>query len=237
MGRLGIAAGTTLLGADPPLGATRREIATPFGQVGLIEAGNHVLLQRHGLDAYVAPHAIDHRANVSALAALGVDRVLAVGSVGSLRPEIEVGSLLAPDDFVALGIGVSTSDGAAGHRVPGFDPEWRRAVIDAWRSAADGELRDGGVYWNSPGPRFETPAEVRLIREHADVVGMTLALECAVAGELGLAYAAVCSVDNLANGVGPAALTLEEFETGHRKSRERVRDALAAAVPVLASEE
>ena len=237
MGRLGIAAGTTLLGADPPPGATRRDIATPFGQAALYDVGDHVLLQRHGLDSYVAPHAIDHRANLAALAALGVDRVLAVGSVGSLRPEIEVGSFVAPDDFVALGIGVSTSDGAAGHRVPGFDPEWRRAVIASWRSSTGDELRDGGTYWNSPGPRFETPAEIGLIRERADVVGMTLALECSIAGELGLAYAAICAVDNLANGVGTATLTLDEFEAGHSRSRERVRDALAGVVPALASAE
>ena len=234
MGRLGIAAGTSLLAAEPPRGATRRDMATPYGQVALYEAGNHVLLQRHGLDAYVAPHAIDHRANLSALVALGVDRVLAVGSVGALRPEIEIGSFVAIDDFIALGPSVTTSDGAAGHRVPGFDPGWRRAVIEAWRAATDGEVSDGGTYWQSPGPRFETPAEISLIRQHADVVGMTLAAECTIAGELGLAYAAVCAVDNLANGVGPAALTLGEFEEGHRRSRERVRDALAEAIPALA---
>jgi 5'-methylthioadenosine phosphorylase len=233
MGRLGIAAGSSLLDAEPPLGATRRETATPHGQVALYEAGDHVLLQRHGIDRYVAPHAIDHRANMAALAALGVDRVLAVASVGALRPEIEVGSFVAVDDFIALGVTASTGTGAVGHRVPGFDPAWRRAVVEAWRASTDGEVGDGGTYWHSPGPRFETPAEIALIRGHADVVGMTLALECSIARELGLAYAAVCAVDNLANGVGPAALTLDELESGRRTSRERVREALVGAVPAL----
>src|SRR5688500_8237436 len=104
MGRLGIAAGSSLLDAEPPRGATRREIATPYGQVALYEAGDHVLLQRHGLDRYVAPHAIDHRANMAALAALGVDRVLAVASVGAVRAEIEVGSFVVVDDYIALGV-------------------------------------------------------------------------------------------------------------------------------------
>ena len=234
MGRLGIAAGSSLLDAEPPRGATRREIATPFGQVALYEAGNHVLLQRHSLDRYVAPHAIDHRANMAALATLGVDRVLAVGSVGALRPELEVGSFLAVEDFIALGVTASTGSGAVGHRVPGLDPRWRREAVEAWRASTDGEVSEGGTYWHSRGPRFETPSEIALIREHADVVGMTLALECAIARELDLAYAAVCAVDNLANGVGPAALTLDEFEGGRRTSRERVREALAGAVPALA---
>ena len=74
-------------------------------------------------------------------------------------------------------------------------------MIEAW--AAGGEApRDGGVYWQAIGPRFETPAEIRLIAAHADVVGMTIASECIVAGELGLDYAALCMVDNLANGLG-----------------------------------
>src|SRR5688572_26182147 len=93
MGRLGIAAGSSLLGAEPPREAVRRDVATPFGQVALHDACDRVLLQRQGLDCYVAPHAIDHRANLGALAALGVDRVLAISSVGSLSTldELEQG--------------------------------------------------------------------------------------------------------------------------------------------------
>ena len=59
-----------------------------------------------------------------------------------------------------------------------------------------------GVYWQARGPRLETPAEIRLVAAHADVVGMTVATECVIAGELGLRYAELCVVDNLANGVG-----------------------------------
>ena len=135
MGRLGIAAGSSLLDAEPPQGSNRREIATPYGQVALYEAGDHVLLQRHGIDRYVAPHAIDHRANMAALAALGVDRVLAVASVGALRPEIEVGSFVAVDDFIALGVTASTGAGAVGHRVPGFDPDVAARGVEAWRAS------------------------------------------------------------------------------------------------------
>ena len=78
-------------------------------------------------------------------------------------------------------------------------------MLDAWAGGRRGALRDGGVYWQTIGPRFETPAEIRLIAAHADLVGMTIASECIVAGELGLAYAAVCVVDNLANGIGARA--------------------------------
>ena len=74
-------------------------------------------------------------------------------------------------------------------------------MVEAW-GAEDGEKAgDGGVYWQTIGPRFETPAEIRMIAPHADLVGMTIASECVIAGELGLEYAAICVVDNLANGL------------------------------------
>ena len=64
-------------------------------------------------------------------------------------------------------------------------------MLEAWGTATDATIRDQGLYWQSPGPRFETPAEVRLIANHADVVGMTMGSECVAACQLGLAYAAV----------------------------------------------
>ena len=99
-------------------------------------------------------------------------------------------------------------------------PTRRRASTRSWRERSDrrlgrgrpGSRVDGGVYWQAIGPRFETPAEIRLIAAHADVVGMTVASECVVAGELGLDYAALCVVDNLANGLGEAALSAEAME-------------------------
>ena len=95
------------------------------------------------------------------------------------------------------------------------------------------ELRDGGVYWQTFGPRFETPAEIRFIAQFADVVGMTVASECVLAGELGVAYAAVCVVDNLANGLGHHALTLDEFEAGKAANRTAVLASLDALIPEL----
>ena len=213
--------------ADPPLrarreqgppllasGATRSPRRSRWAAGSASRAASYV----DGLDAvtpmrdappprrgpYVLPHRIDHAANMRALADAGCDRVLALGSVGGLRPELGVGDVPLPGRLhrpPRRRVRVRATGARTGS--PGSTPEWR-----AQRRRGVGQQRrawscvDGGVYWQAIGPRFETPAEIRLIAAHADVVGMTIASECVVAGELGLRYAAVCIVDNLANGVG-----------------------------------
>ena len=179
------------------------------------------------------PHRIDHAANLRSLQAAGCDRVLAVCSAGSLKEEIAVGSLVCPDDFIALQLGITTFDDARGHLPPGFDQEWRGGSWPPPGRAAP-PLEDGGVYWQTIGPRFETPAEIRLIAAHADLVGMTMASECIVAGELGLSYAAICVVDNLANGIGDEPLDLEELEADRAENAARLAGALEALLPELA---
>lgn len=235
MAPLALIGGHSILGAEPGAGFERGRVETDAGPVEVFRRGEVVLMQRHGLDGYRAAHRIDHRRNLLALDALGCERALAVGSVGGLRAELGVGTFLCPDDFIALQLGISLSDGHAGERVPGFDPEWRARVLAAWARAAEPALKDGGVYWQAIGPRFETPAEIRLIAAHADVIGMTLASECILAGELGIAYAAVCVVDNLANGIAGEELSVDDFEAGKAANRARLIAAIDAVTPELAA--
>jgi 5'-methylthioinosine phosphorylase len=193
-----------------------------------------VAIQRHGSGAsYVLPHRIDHRANMRALKEAGCHRVLAIGSVGSLRPELAPGSLVVPDDFIALGLPPTTSlEGPGAHLMAGLDPGLRERIVDVLAGGGI-EACDGGVYWQTAGPRFETPAEVRLIASHAEVVGMTVGAECAAACELGLAYAALCSVDNLANGVAGEEVSLETVDANRAAGRELLASALTTLLPSL----
>jgi 5'-methylthioadenosine phosphorylase len=234
MARLALIGGHSILGADPADGFERRVVATPLGDVGLHERGDLVLLQRHGLDRYTTAAKLDHARNLAALAELGCERILAIGSVGALRRELPVGTFVCPDDFIALHLGLSLSDGHEGERVPGFDQAWRDAVIAVWGRVAEPDLRVGGTYWQAIGPRFETPAEIRMIAPHAHVIGMTIASECIIAGELGIPYAAVCVVDNLANGIAKTPLSVAEFEAGKALNRERLLAATEAVCGELA---
>ena|SRR6185295_9809488 len=192
-----------------------------------------VYLQRHGTDRYLLPHKIDHVANMRSLAEAGCDRVLALGSVGGLQPDLGPGTFVCPADFIALGAGPAAFDDERAHRVPAFDPGWRRSVVDAWRDRVGLDLVDGGVYWQARGPRLETQAEIRLMASHAQMVGMTIGSECIAACDAGLAYAAICVVENLANGVGKRELTMEELLAGRAANREAVAQALERLVPGL----
>ncbi len=236
MGRLAVVGGHGILGTSFAADASRVEIDTYYGPVALLDATDWVVIQRHGLDEFVAAPYINHRAHLRALADLGCDRILGLASVGSLRRDLPVGTFVAPDDFVALHHGISFSRGDAAHQSPGFDSVWRRGVVEHWAERTDVPLRDGGVYWQTIGPRFETQAEIRLIAGFADLVGMTIATECVLARELGLAYASICVVDNLANGIGAAPLTMEEFRAGAAANRARLVTALDAVLPALSKE-
>jgi 5'-methylthioadenosine phosphorylase len=200
-----------------------------------VPAGEWVYLQRHGDDDYVQPRWIRHEVNMQRLAEAGCDRVLGIGSVGGLREELGPGTFVCPDDFIALaGPSPTARDGIDAHAVHAFDPAWRERVVAAWRELAAVPIVDGGIYRQTVGPRLETPAEVRLLAEHGDVVGMTIASECVAASELGMAYAAVCVVDNHANGVGGRELTIAEYEAGRARNRETLSAALEAVLPELA---
>jgi len=221
MGRLAVILGSNALG---PGGG---DIATAAAEHGA------AVVQRHGSpDAYVLPHRIDHAANLRPLVEQGCDRVLAIASVGSLRTDLPVGTLVCPDDFIALHVDASIFEDTRAHSAPSFSTRWRGELMAAWAEGGEPPV-DGGVYWQTIGPRFETPAEIRLIAPHADVVGMTIASECVIAGELGLEYAAICMVDNLANGLAERELSVAEMEADRLSNSTRLRDGLAAALPRL----
>ena len=221
MGRLAVILGSNALG--------------PGGDEVIAAASQHgaAMVLRHGTaDDFVLPHEIDHAANLRPLVDQGCDRVLAVASVGSLRTELPVGTLVCPDDFIALQIGASIFDDPRGHTAPAFAKRWRGELLDAWGAGGAAPV-DGGVYWQTIGPRFETPAEIRMIAPHADLVGMTIASECVIATELGLEYAALCMVDNLANGLADGELSVAEMEADRLINGAKLRDGIAAMLPLL----
>ncbi|MDZ7732258.1 MAG: hypothetical protein U5R31_03350 [Acidimicrobiia bacterium] len=78
----------------------------------------------------------------------------------------------APTDFLGpRRCAAVVPRGAEGHSAPGFDTAWRDRLVATWRDRVASPLVDGGVYAETSGPAFETPAEVRLLAAHADLAG------------------------------------------------------------------
>lgn len=225
--RLAVVVGSSLEPDDLGAGEWVEGPVAAGPPVPLLDLGSALVLFRHrSTDGPATPaHLVDHHRHVRALCAAGAGRVLGLASVGSLRADWAVGTVVCPDDFLAPWVAPSFHVDTAGHSVPGFHAGLRRAVLGAWPQKVMA-LVDGGTYAQTSGPRFETPAEVRMLATFADVVGMTLVGECVLAREAGLAYAGVCMVDNLANGLDDAPLALDDY----RAAREQHRRDLASAV-------
>lgn len=236
-GRLAVVIGSSLE-THPFAGTTVRRLTVEGGdgrpaEVELHERDDLVVLMRHGADGRVPAHLVDHHAHVRALSDAGCDRVLALGSAGGLHGHLGPGTVLVPDDFLALSTYPTFHDTTDGYRMAAIDPAWRARVVEAWRGATATPFVDGGTYAMVRGPRFETPAEIRLLATFADLVGMTWPAECILAGEAGLPYAVICKVDNLANGVEGHAASVEEYRERTAADAGRLAADLVALVDRL----
>ncbi|KRE63649.1 S-methyl-5'-thioinosine phosphorylase [Nostocoides sp. Soil756] len=233
---LAVVAGTGFYDLDALEGPTEETVETAWGTARVVRGHWHglpvVFLTRHGAGHSVPPHLVNYRANIRALADLGVQDVVAVNVTGSIDPDLAPGDLVCLDDFLDLTrqrpltfVDGSGPEGVVHTDVSApYDAGLRREILEA--AAAVGQpMRDGGVYAAFEGPRFETAAEIRLARlAGGTVAGMTGVPEVTLALEAGLRYAAVSLVVNPATGVGPSdePITMAEIEVVLARSRAAV---------------
>jgi 5'-deoxy-5'-methylthioadenosine phosphorylase len=204
--------------ADPVV----RDVDTAFGPARYTEGTWHGLrvlfLTRHGAGHSVPPHLVNYRANIAALADAGVTDVFALNAVGSIDPSLAPGDLVCTDDFLDFTKSrpVTFFDGTGPRGVVHVDvaEAYHPALRAEWLDAATTlgvPLRDGGVYACFEGPRFESPAEVRMASIlGGHVAGMTGIPEVTLAVEAGLRYAAVAVVCNPCAGLSEVPITVED---------------------------
>ncbi len=221
---LGIIGGTSLLFSDLP-DLEKKTVATPFGTAE-VHLGEIALLMRHQFS--LPPHRINFRASLAALAITGVDRIVAFGSVGSLKKEIQPGSIVIPTDYMSTTDIPSIHDHAIDHVMPEIDEKLSSVLAELIP-----EAKKGGVYAQTRGPRIETVSEVKALVEFADVVGMTLASEATLAKELEMKFAAICMVDNYAHGLNHEVLTYEHILKTAKENKERTERILENIVEKL----
>jgi len=225
---------------------TRRQIVrTPYGEpsgpltFGRIGDQEAVFLARHGYGHTLAPHEVNYRANLWAIHAQKVTRVVAIATVGGISANLGAGTIAVPDQIIDYTWGrPSTYFEGAEQPVTHIDftypynEELRKLAIGSAKEAGVAVV-DGGTYAAVQGPRLETKAEIdRLERDGATMVGMTGMPEAALARELGLAYAHLCVVVNPAAGRGASAraVSMEEIGRVIEETMGRIRSIVGTMV-------
>lgn len=231
---------------DPAMlqGAQARTVRTPYGtatfHVGRVGAREVAFLPRHGQSHAIPPHRVNYRANIWALADLGVRRCLASAACGSLRPELAPGTLVLCDQFL------DWTRGRAGTFFDGGDtgvrhvdmtepycPELRAQLILAAGRLGLG-LAPGATYVCTEGPRFETPAEIRAYAFlGGDLVGMTGVPEVVLAREAGICYASVAIATNYAAGLAGRPLSHAEVVEAMARATDGIRRLMLEAIGQL----
>jgi 5'-methylthioadenosine phosphorylase len=210
-----------------------RTLETRFGPVTFRQHGDRVLINRHGAGVPLPPHAINHRANIRALADLGYRDVLSLNSVGSLKPELPPGTLVSCSDYVGLQQGPATFfDTELKGGAPGIANNLIPLLVE--KLAPEFEIKTGKVYVQMRGPRFETKAEIRIIRAWGDVVGMTAAHEADLCVEAGLRYNSLALVDNCANGLECTEIDFARFKDLVKSNQAMINRLFARMLEIFA---
>ena len=202
---IGIIGGTGLY--DPKLFTNVEEVTleTPYGKpsdsitVGELSGKCVAFLPRHGKKHTIRPTDINVRANIFALKQIGVKRILAPSTVGSLREEYHPGEIAFCDQFIDRTTrreqSFYTKNKVCHISVAEpMCPELRQNLIAVAKSMGI-KMHETGTYVCIEGPRFSTKAESKMYRQWgADVVGMTLVPECVLAREAEICYASISTV-------------------------------------------
>lgn len=195
-------------------------------------------LPRHGPKHETPPHKVNYRANIWSLKKIGVERIISTNAVGAINEKYELGDLAIPSDIIDF----------TRTRITTFYDKAPVVHIDVTNPYCP-ELREflsasverlGQQYWResvlaaTEGPRFETPAEIRMMRSMGcDIVGMTGSPEVFLAKELEMCYATICFVSNMAAGIQNRLTAGEVVEIAQKSTSilRRVVENLITSIP------
>src|SRR5215218_154033 len=227
-------------GGPEPVPTPWGEALVSRGTLGGVEVAH---ISRHAAGHIRLSNHVTHRANIGALAHLGVDAVLAVTVCGAVDPGIELGSLICFDDLhfpvnrlpdgSLCTFFAEPGDPRRGHWI--YEDPYADALRSALLDAADQAglpMRDGGCYGHVDGPRFNTRAEIRgLAAAGVTAVSQTAGPETVLAGEAELPFALVGYATDYANGVQAQATPVERLLELIAASTDTFARLLEAALP------
>jgi len=200
---IGVIGGSGLYEIEELTDVQTVRVSTPFGEpsdayvTGMLDGVKMVFLPRHGRGHRFTPSEVNYRANIYGMKKLGVERIISVSAVGSMREEIVPGHIVIPDQFFDRTQGKRAStffgNGIVGH-VQFADPVCSDLAQQVYTAAqeAGATVHKGGTYICIEGPNFSTRAESNIYRSWGvDVIGMTNIPEARLAREAEICYATV----------------------------------------------
>jgi 5'-methylthioadenosine phosphorylase len=210
------------------------EVETPYGKVPItytrMKGQRVVFISRHG-EGHLPPNKVNYRAIISAAKKTGATRIISTNTVGTMAGH-PIGSFVLPTDFVEFTKCRTNSffDDNAVHvdMSQPYCPHLRASLAEAARSLQMSISEC--VYVCSEGPHLESPAQIRMMRQFGDVVGMTGYPEVVLAREAALCYASLCIVTNPACGMtGDRGLCASEIGDLMERCSENVRQLIYEA--------
>nr|WP_104196591.1 MTAP family purine nucleoside phosphorylase [Cryobacterium sp. M15] len=211
---IAVIGGSGLYELIDPSGAVTHQVQTPYGTalvtIGLRAGRRVAFLPRHGSGHSVAPHRINYRANIWALASIGVRAIISSSAVGGVTPEYAPGLLVVTDQFIDRTSGRPDTfyDRESVQHLSAadpFDPSLRGYAVRALEDLGENFAPTGTVVVIQ-GPRFSTRAESVWFRSiGAHIVNMTAYPEIVLAGELNMATVNLSFVTDADAGLAPVA--------------------------------
>lgn len=251
---LAIIGGTGLANLDCFEQSAVDAIKTPFTdskvKVRRFTSGQQefAFLPRHGARHQIPPHKINYRANIWALAELGITEIVAVNAVGGIHDNLFPGSFAVPEQLIDYSYGrESTFFESNLEQVSHIDftspysESLRQHILQAAKAVnqrlnLQQSIMEGGTYACTQGPRLETAAEIRrLQRDGCDMVGMTGMPEAALARELEIDYASLAFSINWAAGQSEDLITQEKMTTVIKNGMGFVEAVLAEVIKTPSS--
>ena len=248
--KIGIIGGSGLYDIEGIRHVDRTHLETPFGNpsdafdIGELEGREIVFLPRHGRGHRISPTELNYRANIWGMKKLGVQWILSVSAVGSLKKEIKPRDFVLIDQFIDRANQARKTtffeDGIVGH-ISFSHPiceELSRVIYEAGQECGEGaNIHWGGTYLNMEGPAFSTRAESLLYRSWgADVIGMTNMAEARLAREAELCYATIAMAtdyDSWIEGEQQEMVHVEMILANLQKNVDRVKKVLRQTILTL----
>lgn len=228
MARIGVIAGTNFFGKKLIGNYKEKTIKTKHGNADVLISDKIIFIPRHGKNKNIPPHKINNKANIIALKKLGIKKIIGIGSSGSLK-KIKLPAIIIPHDYINIW-GIPTFyDSKIVHITPSLDEALRKKIIETAKKLKIKTINKG-IYINTIGPRLETKAEINLLKNFGDIVGMTIAKEATLAKELNLSYAAIVSIDNYCHGIAKEKLTYKQIQKNAANNSNNIKRLLFAVL-------